>query len=233
MELNIIQKLAIYALPVIFAITLHEAAHGYVAKYFGDMTAFAAGRVSLNPLRHIDPVGTVLLPLGLLVLSKLFGGGIIFGWAKPVPVNFGNLRHPKRDMLWVAAAGPGSNLVMALFWAVMIKIALANPGTSYATPLALMGAAGLIVNAIFMVLNLLPLPPLDGGRIMVSLLPHRLAYPFSRIEPYGFIILLVLLFAGVLNYVMWPLVSLSVSLISGVLDIPSTDISQLLSILSR
>ena len=233
MELNIIQKLAIYAMPVIFAITLHEAAHGYVAKYFGDLTAYAAGRVSLNPLRHIDPVGTVLLPLGLLALSKIFGGGIIFGWAKPVPVNFANLRHPKRDMLWVAAAGPGSNLVMAVFWALMIKIALVNPGSSFAMPLALMGAAGLIVNAIFMVLNLLPLPPLDGGRIMVSLLPHRLAYKFSRIEPYGFIILLVLLFAGVLNYVMWPLISLSVSLIAGMLDIPSANISQLLLILSR
>lgn len=232
MELNIIQKLAIYALPVIFAITLHEAAHGYVAKYFGDMTAYAAGRVSLNPLRHIDPVGTILLPLGLLVLSKLFGGGIIFGWAKPVPVNFANLRHPKRDMLWVAAAGPGSNLVMAIFWALMIKLAFAFQGAAFAQPLALMGAAGLIVNVIFMVLNLLPLPPLDGGRIMVSLLPHRLAYKFSRIEPYGFIILIVLLFAGVLNYVMWPLVSLSVSLIADVLGIAPATISLLLVVLS-
>src|SRR5574338_213094 len=199
MELNLLQTIAIYALPVIFAITLHEAAHGYVAKHFGDLTAYAEGRVSLNPLRHIDPVGTVALPLALLALSKLFaGGGILFGWAKPVPVNFANLRHPKRDMLWVAAAGPFSNFAMALLWGGALKIGISAPGSYFALPLALMGAAGVFFNAIIMILNLLPLPPLDGGRILVSLLPHRLAYNVSRIEPYGFVILIVLMVSGVL-----------------------------------
>ncbi|HEV7391938.1 MAG TPA: site-2 protease family protein, partial [Burkholderiales bacterium] len=157
MELNIVQVIAIYAIPVILAITLHEAAHGYVAMRFGDMTAFAAGRVSLNPIRHIDPVGTVVLPLALLALAKLFGGGgMLFGWAKPVPVNFANLRHPKRDMLWVAAAGPLSNLVMALLWAIIVKVSVSLSGNYFALPLALMGAAGIFINVIFMVLNLLP-----------------------------------------------------------------------------
>src|ERR687884_1249713 len=142
MSLNLVQLIAVYAIPVILAITLHEAAHGYVAMRFGDMTAYAAGRVSLNPIRHIDPVGTVALPLALLALAKLFGGsGILFGWAKPVPVNFANLRHPKRDMLWVAAAGPLSNLCMALAWAVAVKIGISAPGNYFALPLALMGAA--------------------------------------------------------------------------------------------
>ena len=159
MELHLLQVIAIYALPVIFAITLHEAAHGYVARHFGDMTAYQEGRVSLNPLRHIDPLGTVALPLILLALGKLFGGGIIFGWAKPVPVNFSNLRHPKRDMLWVAAAGPLSNFAMALAWAVPLKIGLSLEEGFFALPLALMGAAGVFFNAIIMVLNLVPLPP--------------------------------------------------------------------------
>src|ERR687884_792984 len=142
MSLNVVQVIAVYAIPVILAITLHEAAHGYVAMRFGDMTAYAAGRVSLNPIRHIDPVGTVALPLALLALAKAFGGGaMLFGWAKPVPVNFANLRHPKRDMLWVAAAGPLSNLVMAMLWALAVKISVAAPGNYFALPLALMGAA--------------------------------------------------------------------------------------------
>ncbi|MGH8702366.1 MAG: site-2 protease family protein, partial [Burkholderiales bacterium] len=164
--MNLVQVIAIYALPVIFAITLHEAAHGYVAKHFGDMTAYMEGRVSLNPLRHIDPFGTVALPLILLALTKLFGGGIIFGWAKPVPVNFANLRHPKRDMLWVAAAGPLSNFAMALAWGLLVKIGLSLQGNYFGLPLALMGAAGVFFNIIIMVLNLVPLPPLDGGRIL-------------------------------------------------------------------
>jgi Zn-dependent protease len=209
-DLNLVQVIAIYALPVILAITLHEAAHGYVAMRFGDMTAYAAGRVTLNPIKHIDPVGTIALPLALLALGKLFGGGgMLFGWAKPVPVNFANLRHPKRDMLWVAAAGPLSNLAMALLWAIVAKLSLAMSQSAIALPLALMGAAGVLVNLILMVLNLLPLPPLDGGRILTSLLPHRMAYAFARVEPYGFIILLVLLFTGALGYVLWPLVSVS------------------------
>lgn len=221
MDLNVVQVIAVYALPVILAITLHEAAHGYVAMRLGDLTAYAAGRVSLNPIRHIDPIGTIALPLALLALAKLFGGsGILFGWAKPVPVNFANLRHPKRDMFWVAAAGPLSNLAMALLWALALKIALAMPGSSYSMPLALMGAAGVFVNVIFMVLNLLPLPPLDGGRILASVLPQRLADVMSRIEPYGFIILIVLLFTGMLGYVLWPLIGLSLSLIASAFGVP-------------
>ncbi len=205
---NIIQGIAIYALPVIFAITMHEAAHGYIAKHFGDFTAFNEGRISLNPIRHIDLVGTILVPLTLFVLSKLtMGAGFLFGWAKPVPVNFSNLRQPKRDMLWVAAAGPGANLLMAIFWALMIKLAILMPQSSFAKPLALMGIAGIEINVVLMVLNLLPLPPLDGGRMAVSLLPHRLAYQFSRIEPYGFMILLVLLFSGVLGAVIGPMIT--------------------------
>ncbi|NWG87825.1 MAG: site-2 protease family protein [Hydrogenophilaceae bacterium] len=203
MELNTIQKIAIFALPVIFAITLHEAAHGYVARMFGDRTAEMMGRISLNPLRHIDPIGTILVPA-----ITIFLGGILFGWAKPVPVNFGNLRHPKRDMLWVAAAGPGANLVMALFWAAMVKFAHLIVGSDYAQPLALMGMAGVSINAILAALNLLPIPPLDGGRIAVSLLPPRAAYALSRVEPYGLFILLALLFTGLLGALIGPLYEL-------------------------
>ena len=200
MELTYIQKIAIYALPVIFAITVHEAAHGFAARYFGDMTADRAGRITLNPLKHIDPVGTILLPaLTLLV------GGILFGWAKPVPVDFSRLRHPKRDMLWVAAAGPASNFVMALFWALMMKLSVLYP-TTYSEPMGLMGQAGVMINVVLMVLNLLPLPPLDGGRIAVSLLPNHLAYKYAKIERYGFIILIVLLATGVLGRIMEPFI---------------------------
>lgn len=206
---SIIQGIAIYALPVILAITMHEAAHGYVAKHFGDFTAFNAGRISLNPARHIDPVGTILVPAALFIISKMtMGAGFLFGWAKPVPVNFSNLRHPKQDMLWVAAAGPGANLLMAFFWALLIKLAMIFPITEYTKPVILMSIAGIEINVILMVLNLLPLPPLDGGRMAVSLLPHRIAYSFSRIEPYGFMILLVLLISGVLGVIVWPMVNL-------------------------
>lgn len=232
MELNLVQTIAIYALPVIFAITLHEAAHGYVAKHFGDLTAYAEGRVSLNPLRHIDLVGTVAVPLALLAISKLFAGsGILFGWAKPVPVNFSNLRHPKRDMLWVAAAGPFSNLAMALLWAFAVKIGISMPDNHFALPLALMGAAGVFINAIIMVLNLMPLPPLDGGRILVSLLPHRLAYNVSRVEPYGFIILIVMLFSGVLGMILWPVIGTLLSLIAAMIGLPVADLLRLANVL--
>lgn len=209
MELSLIQKISVYALPVIFAITVHEAAHGYVAKHFGDMTAAAAGRITLNPLKHIDPIGTVLVPLLFLLLP----GGMLFGWAKPVPVNFGALRHPKRDMLWVAAAGPGSNFLMALLWALAFKLAPGMPEAA-AVPLSLMAQAGIMINVVLMVLNLLPLPPLDGGRIAVSLLPHPYAWKFAQLERWGFVILMVLLFTGILGKILWPFIDLVVGLLS-------------------
>jgi len=207
---RIIQSIAIFALPVILAITLHEAAHGYVAKKFGDLTAYAQGRVTLNPLRHIDPMGTVIVPLLLLAASSPY----LFGWAKPVPVNFGNLHHPKRDMLWVAAAGPGANLLMAFLWALVFKLGLAIPESNFSEPMLLMGQAGILINVILLVLNLLPLPPLDGGRIAVSLLPQRIAYLFAKIEPYGFIILLALLFTGVLGAVIGPFILITIRLVA-------------------
>lgn len=207
MELTYIQKIAVYALPVIFAITVHEAAHGFAARFFGDMTADRAGRITLNPIKHIDPVGTILLPaLTLLV------GGILFGWAKPVPVDFSRLRNPKRDMLWVAAAGPASNFVMALFWALIIKLSLSAPNV-YSEPMALMGQAGVMINVVLMVLNLLPLPPLDGGRIAVSLLPNHLAYKYAQIERYGFIILIGLLATGILGRIMEPFIEAVIQII--------------------
>lgn len=200
---NIIQTLAIAALPVIFAITLHEAAHGYVARHFGDMTAWQAGRISLNPLRHIDLIGTIVVPVSIMLLSA---GNLLFGWAKPVPVDFGRLRRPKQDMFWVAAAGPAANLFMALVWATLLKLVEAVPENVYSLPMARMADVGIDVNLVLMALNLLPIPPLDGGRIAVSLLPHRLAWQYAKLEPWGFPILLVLLFTHVLGSVLGPLV---------------------------
>ena len=202
---SLIQTLAISALPVIFAITLHEAAHGYVARQFGDMTAWQLGRVSLNPLRHIDPVGTILVPALIMLASS---GGLLFGWAKPVPVRFDRLRRPKQDMLWVAVAGPAANLVMALGWAGLLKFAEMLPENLYTVPMARMADVGVDINIVLMVLNLLPIPPLDGGRIAVSLLPPRAAWRFARIEPWGFPILLLLLFTGILGAVIGPLIGL-------------------------
>ncbi len=204
-----VQTIAISALPVIFAITLHEAAHGYAARHFGDPTAWLAGRISLNPIRHIELFGTILLPL----LLFLVGSPFLFGWAKPVPVNFGQLRHPKRDMLWVAAAGPAVNLLMALGWGAILKLDTLIPLNAYSLPLAKMCEVGISINLVLMVLNLLPLPPLDGGRIAVSLLPYSLAVKFARIERWGFIILLVLLYFQILDYILWPFVSLFKDLI--------------------
>jgi Zn-dependent protease len=206
---QLIQTIALAAIPILFAITLHEAAHGYVARHFGDMTAWQQGRISLNPLRHIDPVGTLLVPL-----LTLFMGGVLFGWAKPVPVNFGALRRPKQDMLWVAIAGPATNLVMALGWALVYKLAWMFPGGYFAEPMMGMAGWGIRINVILMVLNLLPLPPLDGGRVAVSLLPHRQAYQLSRIEPYGIFILLFLAITPVLGWILLPLMRLVYMLIS-------------------
>jgi len=208
--LGTVQKIAVSALPIIFAITVHEAAHGYVAKYFGDMTAYQQGRITLNPIKHIDPVGTIVIPAITLVL-----GGILFGWAKPVPVDFSRLRQPKKDMLWVAAAGPASNLLMIVIWALIIKFSVLLP-SDFTLPLAFMGAVGVMINTVLMVLNLLPLPPLDGGRIAVSLLPNRMAYKFAMLERYGFIILLVLLFTGVLSKIMNPFIVAVLAIVSKV-----------------
>jgi len=194
-----LETILLGAVPVVLAITLHEAAHGYVAKLFGDHTAWMLGRVTLNPLKHIDPFGTVLIPAALL----LMGAPFVFGWAKPVPVNFGNLRNPKADMFWVAAAGPGSNFVQALLWALVFKIAVAGGVASPA--LAEMAQIGVMANLALMALNLLPVPPLDGGRIAVSLLPHRAAVALSRVEPYGLFIIVALLATGVLGRLMQPL----------------------------
>ena len=198
--------LAVWALPALLAITLHEAAHGYVARAFGDPTAERAGRISLNPLRHVDPVGTLLVPAGILLLSLLTGAGaLLFGWAKPVPVDPSRLRHPKRDMFWVAGAGPGINLAMALGWALLFKLALTFLPPFWAVPLARMADAGISINVALMVLNLLPLPPLDGGRMLVSVLPPRPAWALSRLEPYGIAILLVAMISGVGSSILWPM----------------------------
>ena len=201
----LILKIAISAVPIIFAITVHEAAHGYAAKYFGDLTAERLGRITLNPLKHIDPLGTILLPAITLMV-----GGVLFGWAKPVPVNFGNLRNPKKDMLWVAAAGPASNLVMAIFWGILLGYVQrglqAGDFSTNAYLFVEMAYVGITINIVLMVLNLLPMPPLDGGRIAVSLLPNHLGMQLSRVEQYGFIILIALMFMGVLGKILSPFI---------------------------
>ncbi|MBC7598112.1 MAG: site-2 protease family protein [Polaromonas sp.] len=210
---NLIQTVAIYALPVLFAITVHEAAHGYVARYFGDNTAWSLGRVTLNPIKHIDPLGTIVMPLMLYFATS---GAFLFGYAKPVPVQFGNLRNPKRDMIWVALAGPGANLAQALLWGIALYLL---QGAEVSEPFFIkMCQAGILVNVVMFVFNLFPLPPLDGGRILVGLLPYRLAVPVSRIEPWGFFIVMALVLAGVLsNLWMRPLMTLTYALIEIVL----------------
>ena len=205
--------LAIYALPVLFAITLHEAAHGYVARHFGDMTAHAQGRISLNPVRHIDLVGTIVVPVAILLVS---GYSFLFGWAKPVPVNYSALRKPRQHMAWVAAAGPLANLAMTLVWAALLKTALLLPAAGFSHFLELAARAGILVNLVFMFLNLLPILPLDGGRILASLLPRRAAWQYSRLEPFGVPLLLILLFTNVLSVLLGPLVGASNALIRAI-----------------
>lgn len=204
---DIIQTIAIYALPVIFAITLHEAAHAYAAKYFGDLTAYSQGRMSLNPVRHIDPIGTVLIPLALALLSSPF----IFGYAKPVPVDFSRLRNPKKQMAWVALAGPMANLVMAFLW--MLSYVLFQSSGIDEVFFLEVAKAGVKINLILFAFNLFPLPPLDGGRIMTSILPNRYAFRFSRLEPYGFFIVLGLMMLNLLTYWMVPVMAVAAMLL--------------------
>ncbi len=211
-----IRNIAIYAIPVIFAITVHEAAHGYVAKYFGDPTAYMLGRVTLNPIKHVDPIGTIALPLFLMLVSS---GGLLFGYAKPVPVNFGQLRKPKQHMLWVAAAGPGANLLMMVAWALLLKFAMISGAGELSGPLALVAQAGIIINCSLMVLNLLPILPLDGGRILASLLPMNLARPYSQMEQYGMYVVLGLLVTGILGRIMLPLMDLVLQFTSRIFGI--------------
>lgn len=213
MDAGIIQTIAVYALPVLFAITLHEAAHGYVARMYGDNTAMYAGRITLNPIKHIDLVGTILVPIAILVSSSLMGiGAFLFGWAKPVPVNFGNLRNPKKDIRFVAFAGPGANFVMALLWALSLKLQFVS---GLNEPFfAEMAKAGIVVNLVLAALNLLPILPLDGGRILFSFLPSSAAYSFSRTEPYGMIVLIALLMLGILPMFIQPIVSAGLSVLT-------------------
>jgi len=214
-----LETIVLWVVPVVFAITLHEAAHGYVAKLFGDRTAEMLGRITLNPLKHIDPVGTLLVPGALLMLAWINKSPpFVFGWAKPVPVNFGNLRNPKRDMIWVAAAGPGSNFLQALLWALLL-VAAAPGGVWPSDGLFEMADIGFKVNLILMALNLLPLPPLDGGRVLAGLLPHGAATALSRIEPFGLFIILALLATGLLDDLMRPLVRVAATVIARIVGI--------------
>ncbi len=196
-----IQTIAVYALPILFAITLHEAAHAYAARYFGDLTAYSQGRMSLNPAKHIDPIGTIAIPLVLALLNSPF----LFGYAKPVPVDFSRLRHPKKDMLWVALAGPVANLVMALGWMVLFFVLdAAGLDEEYFFRMA---KAGIVTNLVLFAFNMFPVPPLDGGRVMTSLLPNRYAFRFARLEPYGFFIVLALMMLNLLHFWMLPVIA--------------------------
>ena len=216
--MTIIQAISILALPILFAITLHEVAHGLVARHYGDRTAELLGRLSLNPLRHIDPVGTVIVPIALFAFT-----GFIFGWAKPVPVDFRNLRNPRRDMALVALAGPMANLGMALIWAILMKLGMMlHPGTPFiGEPLVYMSAVGIFLNLILMVLNLLPIPPLDGGRVLAGIVPRRYAALLDRVEPFGFFILLFLLLAGLLGHLLWPPLMYLMGLIESAFNLPN------------
>jgi Zn-dependent protease len=212
-----IRNIAVYALPVIFAITLHEAAHAYVAKYFGDTTAFAAGRMTLNPLVHIDLFGTIIIPTALYLTT-----GFVFGYAKPVPIDFNRLRNPKRDMAWVALAGPGANFIMALMWLIFaILLTFFKVDEVFPHRVA---HAGVLANVLMFAFNLIPIPPLDGGRIVTSLLPNKLAYKFAQIEPYGFFIVLALLYFQILNFWVGPMMLLA----NGALNVLATPLTFLI-----
>ena len=195
--------IAVWAVPVLLAITLHEAAHGWMANKLGDPTAKALGRISLNPIRHIDPIGTIVLPLALLMLS-----GFVIGWAKPVPVDMRYFKKPLLDMAVVALAGPASNFLMACGWAMvgLVGKLMYSPGDDLAQYVMDIGDAGILINLILMVLNLLPVPPLDGGRVVAGIMPPRMAVPFMRIEPYGMWIVILLLVSGILGKILWPMV---------------------------
>jgi Zn-dependent protease len=219
MSLSLTQKIAIWLLPLLFAITLHEVAHGYVASLLGDQTAKRLGRLSLNPLRHIDPVGTLLVPSVLLFL-----GGFIFGWAKPVPVHAGNLRHPRRDMMLVSVAGPMANVAMAIAWAGVCKIGLLlldpSKPNMFMLWLAYMGQAGITINLVLAILNMLPLPPLDGGHIVSGLLPKRMSYYYDRVAVFGFFILIALLATGVLQAIIYPPLRWGIMTLSSLFGLP-------------
>lgn len=208
-DLTTLQKIAVWALPVILGVTVHEAAHGWVADKRGDSTARILGRLTLNPLRHIDPIGTLLLPALMMIMTNF-----IFGWAKPVPVNEANLRNPKQDMALVALAGPSANLLMAILWAMVMTAGKALSGTFpfIAVPMIYMGSAGVLINGILMLLNLLPIPPLDGSRVLMWLLPDSLSNMLRQMEPYGFAILILLLVTGVLGQILLPALNLFLDL---------------------
>ncbi len=218
-QLSTLQTFAVWVLPVLFGITVHEVAHGWLASKLGDKTALIMGRITLNPLKHIDPIGTVLVPAVLLFL-----GGFIFGWAKPVPVTWSNLNNPKRDMALVALAGPFANLLMAIFWALIAKLGLVLHGIyqeNWTVGIQYMGQAGIIINLMLLFLNLIPIPPLDGGRVLSGILPNRWSAKLDRIEPFGFFILLFLLAFGLLKYILFPPLIFTESMITSLLGIPS------------
>jgi Zn-dependent protease len=211
-ELTLVQRVAVWALPLIFAVTVHEAAHGWVANRLGDPTARQLGRITFNPLPHIDPIGTLLVPMLMLALT-----GFLIGWAKPVPVVASRLHSPKRDMAVVAAAGPFVNLVMALLWSLILLLAhnLVHSAQAVAIPLLLMAVAGIFINLVLMAINLLPIPPLDGGRIVAGLLPDAVASGYARIEPYGLFILIALLITGVVGMILWPVILGTIAILPG------------------